>query len=466
MSLLDLFDVGYAVAPDGGRVAYGVAGSGERNVLALSAGFFSFEATTESPLMTEWWQMLLALGRVIALDSRGIGRSDPMPPHYDDEVRLADILAVLDAVGVETVDVVGTTMGATLGLLFAARQPRRVRSVVAIQPYARFRPAADYPHAAGDAGEAMLMRNIREGWGSGGFLLGPVNAADPTEDQSLRRLAARAERLSASPAAVEQLFRVHADLDLRAELPNVDAPVLVLDYPQAPMTVRRPGAARDVADRLAHVRYVEIDGQPSLISGQPLAFAHIVDFLGADTHRVTKRAVQTVLLTDIVDSTKRAAALGDDRWGQLLDEHDRIVRDQVGLAGGCVVKATGDGALATLPTPSGAVACAEAIAAALARVGLDVRCGIHLGEVEMRGEDIGGIGVHIAARIAAIAGRGEVVISDTALTAATGSGIAAVDAGEHVLKGVPGTWRLWRLCVTGDIAVPTPRTASAGRQVV
>lgn len=460
MSLADLFEVGYASAPDGGRVAYGVAGSGGRDVVALGAGFFGFEATTESPVFVDLWQGLLRLGRVIALDARGIGRSDPMPPGYDDDMRVDDMVAVLDAAGVTAVDVIGSTMGAAVALLFAARYPRRVRSVVAMQPYAQFGTAC----GDSDGGVAVktLMDNIRHGWGRGGFLMGPRGSTEE-DDEAMRRVAARVERLSASPAAVEALFRAHARVDLRPELPRVEAPVLVLDYPNAPMTVRlRPDAARDVADRLADARYVQVAGARSMLDRLPITFEHIGDFLGADSARVPTRIVQTMLFTDVVKSTERAAELGDGRWRQLLDEHDRIVRDQVQLAAGRVVHSTGDGALATLPTPSAAVACATLISAALRPLGFQVRSGIHLGEVEVRGSDLGGIGVHIAARIAALASPGEVLISDTALSAATGSEVAAVDAGMHRLKGVPREWRLWRLA--GTVA-PTQRVSEESIQV-
>lgn len=455
MALIELFDVEYATSDDGGRIAYGVAGSGDRTMLSLSTGFMSFEATTESMVGQPWWRMMLRLGRVVTMDPRGIGRSDRMPEGYANDDRLSDICRVLDAVGVEQVDVAGLVVGGTLGLAFAAAHPRRVRSVVALQPEpACFLATPEFPLGVDPQRWDELVTAIRVGWGRGGFAAGA-----PETDPAVRQAAARAERLSATPAEVERLFRLHSQLDLRAELGAVIAPVLIVSCPSVPPW--RPGVAEDLCARLPLARLVEVPEATSLRDLDQVE-RHVAEFFGASTSPPVTRALRVMLMTDVVASTERASEAGNQTWRYILDEHDRVTREQIELHDGSVIESTGDGVLAVLPTPTLAMHAASAITRGLRSLDVNIRAGIHLGEVDLRGDNIGGVAVHVTARVMHLAGPGETLISDAAYQAAFGTNVQAVSAGAHRLKGVPGEWQLWRLMEFGTrpVALPTQQSPS------
>lgn len=433
------FELGYVTTADGARLAYGLAGEGQRDILFLGTAGMSFEASAESPLNSRWWDTLSVAGRVIGVDLRGIGRSDPLPPEFSCEDRVRELALVLDEVGIARVTIVGLLTGGALALLFASLEPERVESVIVCDSFARFRADHDYPYGL-DETRVQAARARYDQWGTGGFLaaMAPARA----DDAGFRRAAARLEGLSGSPAAARALFVLHSTLDLRERLPAIKAPTLVLEH--AGRTPTREGAGQDLAARLPNATYIDLGADLKWTDHESVSQAVLPFLTGERPVRAEERVLTAVLVTDIVGSTSLATRLGDAAWRQLLDAHDRIILDHVLSAGGRVVKTTGDGALAVIPTPSRALRCARAIQRSLHHVELDVRCGLHVGEVEARGDDIGGVAVHVAARVAALASAGEVIATDTVAAVVAGTGFSFHPVGTRELKGLPGSWSLVR----------------------
>ena len=438
MGLIDAFEIGYVTAEDGARLAYGTLGEGGPDILFLGTTGLSFEAGVDSPVNGIWWDILSGLGRVISVDLRGIGRSDPLPAGFSIEDRIDDIPTVLDAAGAGRVIAVGVLSGAALCLLLAARHPERVTSVVAAQGFARFRSADDYPYGIDDA---QFQENLArfDQWGTGWWFgsQAPPDLLNP----AFLRAAARLERLSGSPAGARALYEFQSELDIREVLGAVDIPVLIMNHLGG---LERIEAPADLARRLPQATYVEHG--PDRIEADRALRRDLNRFIaGVESGDPADRVLTTILVTDIVGSTATAARMGDAAWRRLLDEHDRIVREEVTAAGGTFVKSTGDGALATIPSPSRALRCAERLRRALQPVELTVRCGLHLGEVEMREGDIGGLGVHLASRVASVAGPGEVLVTRVLAGAVLGGPATFTSRGCHSLRGIPEEWELLAL---------------------
>jgi class 3 adenylate cyclase len=428
------------------HLAYQVVGEGALDLVLIESWVHNVEAFWEIPELARQRRRLAAIGRLIIFDRRGAGLSDPVPlDHLPDlETQVADIAAVMDAAGSAEAAILGFNEGGPLALLLAASMPQRCRALVLFNTAARLTTDADYPWGAPESALLEVVRCQADSWAAGDAdhlaRIAPSRVGDRRFTEQLIRLG----RGAVSPGAVAHYFEQSVLTDVRDLLPTIQAPTLVLQ--RAHNQIAPPEVGRYLADRIPHARYVELDGTDHIwfTENADEVVAEIAEFLtGSRAWPDPDRRLATVLFTDIVGSTARAAELGDTRWRALLDEHDAIVREELTRFGGREIDTTGDGFLATFDGPGRAIRCARAISDVLATVGLAVRAGVHTGEVEVRGTRIGGLAVHIGARVAATAGAGDIVVSSTVKDLLAGSGLTFADRGEHELKGVPGTWRLY-----------------------
>ena len=426
-------------------IAYQVVGEGELDLVVAYPFLSHLDLLWESPLQSRFIRRLAAFARVIVFDRRGVGLSDPVDGAPTLEERMDDLRAVMDAAGSERAALFGMSEGATMSMLFAATYPERTSALVLWGAMARSTRAGDYPWAASREAVLEAQRElIAPLWGTGATIeiFSPTLADDP----SAREMQARFERQAASPMRVGQLVEMFLDTDVREAVPLIQAQTLIL-HRRGDMAVNI-GAARWLAERIDGSRLLELEGIDHFpwAGDAERAMTEIQTFLtGVGPVRATERALATVLFTDIVGSTDRLSELGDARWRELLGEHHEMVRQSLRRFDGREVKTTGDGFLATFDGPTRAVECAAAIAAAAPALGIEVRAGLHTGEVELIGEDIGGLAVHIAARVCAEAGGREVLISRTVGDLIVGSGIGLEPLGPRALKGVPGEWELFRI---------------------
>jgi class 3 adenylate cyclase/alpha-beta hydrolase superfamily lysophospholipase len=431
-----------------GRVslAYDVVGDGERDILVTFGWIGSFQSALEHPAHARWLQRLASFGRVIMWDKRGTGLSERMPADRLPtlEERMDDMRVVMDAAGSERAAAVGISEGASLSAVFAASHPDRVTSLVLIGGFARTLADDDYEWGAPRETAAAFRRRMEESWGDNAGLLklwAPSVADDPMAQEHWNRTMV----FGATPATATAWLEMVEDTDIRATLPAINVPTLVLH--RTDDRIVHVEHARYMAEHIPDARYVELPGCDHLwwIGGDDL-LDEIESFLtGTTTAFEPDRVLATVMFTDIVDSTSRAAELGDRRWRDLCDAHDREVRRLLERYRGREVKTLGDGFLATFDGPGRAIRCASDLREAVRSVGLEVRAGLHTGEVELSGDDITGIAVNIGARVGAQAGANEVLVSQTVKDLVAGSGLEFEDRGEHDLKGVPGPWRLWSL---------------------
>jgi class 3 adenylate cyclase len=330
-----------------------------------------------------------------------------------------------------------------MAALFAATYPERTEALVMVGGFARFREAPDYPLGMSDEALAKKKRTITESWGSEVVRrllrqLAPSIADDEEQVQVYTRAAAR----GASPTAATALMRMSAQIDVRDVLPAIRVPALVLHRAEEALA----DESRDVGERIPGAQVVELPGVDHMpwLGDQDAVVAEVEEFLtGVRPHPALDRVLATVLFTDIVGSTQLAAELGDHRWQELLEQHNTLVRRELGRFRGREINTAGDGFLATFDGPARAIACACSIRDAARRLGLQIRFGLHTGELELHGTDIRGIAVHTGARVAAMAGSGEVLASSTVKDLVAGSGLEFEDRGSHELKGVPGEWRLY-----------------------
>ena len=428
------------------HIAYQVLGEGPLDLVLVESWVHHVEAFWELPELARMRRRLAAIGRLIIFDRRGTGLSDPVPLDRlpDLETQVADICAVMDAAGSTRAAILGFTEGGPLAVLLAASLPERCRALVLFNTAARMSAAADYPMGAPEDALLEIVDQQAQSWAAGdtshAVRLAPSRANDPRFAELLVRLG----RGAVSPGAVAHYYRQSVLTDVRELLPLIQVPTLVLQ--RADDGLARPEFGKYLAAHIPDARYVELDGADHLwfTENAEELVGEIEEFLtGTRTSPDPDRRLATVLFTDIVGSTEHAVALGDTRWRALLDEHDTIVRHELARFGGREIDTAGDGFLATFDGPGRAIRGAAAIHAALARTGLAVRAGVHTGEVEVRGERIGGLTVHIGARVAATGGAGDIVVSNTVKDLLAGSGLTFTDRGEHELKGVPGTWRLF-----------------------
>lgn len=444
----------YARSGDVG-IAYQVVGEGETD-LVLAFPFLShLDLLWESPLLAGFVNRLASFARVIAFDRRGVGLSDPVDKAATLEERMDDVRAVMDAAGSERAALLGMSEGATMCLLFAATYPERTSALVLWGAMARSTAAPDYPWAP--PREALIESNqelVSPLWGQGATI--EIFTPSLAGDARAREYQARFERQAASPMRVRQLFEMFLDTDVRETLPLIQVPTLVMQRRHDRAVNYH--AARWLAERIEGSRYLELEGDDHFpwVGDSDSPLAAIEEFLtGVRPTPAPERVLATVLFTDIVDSTRIATELGDRRWRQLLEDHQRLTRTHLDRFEGREIKSTGDGFLAVFDGPTRAVESARAIAEEMPTLGIEVRAGLHTGEVELMGDDVGGIAVHVAARIAALAGPGAVLTSRTVRDLAAGSGIEFEPRGRHALKGVAEEFDVYGV---GETPAQMPQT--------
>lgn len=427
------------------HVAYQVVGGGPLDLALVPTWITHVEAMWDQPAIARSLEALASFGRLILYDQRGTGLSDPVPlralPTL--EQHMDDLRAVLDAVGAERPALLGYEGGAWVAALFAATYPERTRALVTANAWARIHRGPDHPWGIDPNEFESLVDQLTSSWG--------VAAPDASLEQQRW---ARYQRQAASPGTYEALLRQGAEIDIRDVLPAVRVPTLVLVHrePAEAVRIRHHGspeadvaaAGHYLAERIPGARYVETVGDEPRPAGDMTVFVEETRaFLtGVREAPEPDRVLATLLFTDIAGSTEKAAALGDHRWRELLDAHDEMVRRQLERFRGREVKTLGDGFLATFDGPARAIHAGCAIRDGAQRLGLEARVGLHTGEVELRGADVGGIAVHIAARVAALAQPNEILVSRTVPDLVAGSGIVFLDRGTHSLKGVPGVWQV------------------------
>jgi class 3 adenylate cyclase/pimeloyl-ACP methyl ester carboxylesterase len=421
------------------RVAYRASREGERDIVVVTGWFTNCEVFPELPSMQGWVEATTSLGRLIFFDQPGTGASDPVTPAAPPTLeQWADsITAVLDDLGSR--EAVLLVFGGALSpaALFAATYPSRTTALVVLEGYAD--PMTE--RTDGLDSEEILAGMVTT-WGTGEFQ--HVISPDMPWNEEIRAAWARQERLAASPGAVAVMLPVVAELNVRAVFPAIRVPTLVVQHANDPFIP--PEWGKDVADHIPGAKYVELPGRNMYHFVEPwrASFQEIAEFLTGHRAEVPEdRVLATVLFTDIVDSTRRAAEMGDRDWHALLDAHDAVVRSQLARFRGREVNTSGDGFLAMFDGPQRAIRCAMAIRDAVQALGIEVRAGLHTGECEVRGDDIGGLAVHIGARVSALAGPNDVLVSSTLRDLVIGSGLEFEERGTHQLKGVPGEWRVF-----------------------
>jgi class 3 adenylate cyclase len=438
----------YATTRDGAYVAYQVSGGGDHDLLVFFGHGISVEDQLEGPA-GPFIDRLSTLARVIRFDRRGTGLSDPLVAIDQStwEQWLDDTVAVLDAAKAATVSVFATDMtSGVVAMLLAASVPQRVARLVLLNPHAAWLRSDDYPLGIPPEYADAVLERVRAEWLDDEA---PVPLAIPSieRDEALSRWWKRARRRGMSPTIAQALYRNGQRTDLRAILPSVRVPTLVF-LRDVQLDERDSVRARVqyVVDHLPDARLIEIDGNDSLAYLAPYEnmVREIEEFVtGTRSPAPIDRVLATVMFTDLVDSTAQLSSLGDRVWRRRLDAHDALIRRQLEVFRGREVKMTGDGVVATFDGPARAIGCAQAIVDAAAGLGLDVRIGLHTGEIELRGDDIGGLAVHIGARVSQLAGPREILVSRTVVDLVAGSRLAFDDRGEHSLKGVEGTWRVF-----------------------
>jgi len=426
-------------------VGYQIFGEGPRDLLIMPNFFSNVDSNWDIPEIRRWLEEIATFARVMFFDQPGTGVSDPIsldsPPSLEQWIDSARV--VLDASGSNEAVVTGLGSAVPTVALFAATYPARVSGFIAMDGYARIGWAEDYPFGNPPDVQQDMLEGIARVWGTGD-LQHSINWDMPWNEE-VRRLWARYERQAANPQIVRQMLRFVSELDVRGVLPLIRCPSLVLHHAENVGFPVEHG--RYLAEHIPDAKLVELPGR----NAYPFFndWREVVDeirvFMTGTRGQASDddRMLATVLFTDIVDSTRRAAEVGDRRWHELLDAHDAIVRSQLGRFRGHEVQNVGDGFLATFDGPQRAIRCAVAIRESLRSLGLEVRAGLHAGECERRGDDVGGIAVHIGARVAAEAGPSEVLVSSTVKDLVVGSGISFDTRGSHELKGVPGEWRLY-----------------------
>jgi pimeloyl-ACP methyl ester carboxylesterase len=426
-------------------IAYQVVGDGPID-LALVLGFAThLDMQWEAPPMARFFERLASFSRLMLFDKRGTGLSDPVSDVPTLEQRVDDVRAVLDACGSERAALFGISEGGPMSVMFAAAHPERVSALILHGAMGRTTEAPDYPWASpAEALRESAAQFIAPYWGRDARgtveLFAPSSADDPQAVELVERM----ERSAASPAMVRKIFEMFLDVDVRAILPTINVPTLVLHRRGDRVVNWRAG--RELASQIPNARYVELPGIDHLPwGGDPdPVLGEVEEFLtGTRSLPETDRVLATVMFTDLVGSTERAAAVGDARWRDLLAEHQASVRRELAHFRGHEVKTLGDGFLATFDGPARAIRCAHAIATDGRSLGLEVRVGLHTGEVELVGHDIAGIAVHIAARVADLAAADEVLVSSTTKELVAGSGQRFVERGTWRLKRVTDEWRVF-----------------------
>lgn len=431
----------YAVADDV-HIAYQTFGNGPLDVLFVPGFVSNVDLWWEEPAAAHFFDRLATFSRVILFDKRGTGQSDRVAEVAVLERRVDDLGLVLDAVGSTRAAVIGASEAGPTAALFAASHPDRVSALVLVGAMARWTSARDYPWARSPLTYRMVMRTMQASWGTGISM--PLYVPSRWNDGTLRGWWARLERTGAGPGALRALLEANMDLDVRPILASIRVPTLVVH--SAGDRAVKVGGSRYIARTIPDAKYVELPGSDHIFFGSDAdaLIAEVEEFVtGRRSPVEIDRVLATILFTDIVGSTERAAQLGDRDWRRLLDQHYDISRLEIERHHGVLQETTGDGVKATFDGPARGIRCAREIVDRVRPLGIEIRAGLHTGEVQRRESDFGGIAVHIAARVAAAAGASEVLVSSTVRDLVVGSGIRFSERGSHLLKGVPGSWLLY-----------------------
>ena len=434
-------DVHYARSGDL-RIAYATFGDGPMDLVFVPGFVSHIENWWEANAPARFFGRIASFSRLIMFDKRGTGMSDPFVGVPTLEDRIDDVRAVMDAVGSTSAFFSGLSEGGPMSILYSATYPERTRGLILIGSTARIMEAPGYPSSWTRETLDGFVDELSESWGQGGLM----NLFLPSfvDDERAQRLWARYQRMGGSPGTASALMEANSRIDVRHVLAHIQVPTLVIH--RTDELVLPVVHGRYLADHIPDARLLEQPGDDHLpwLGDADGVLDAIEEFVTGSRHQVDEdRILATVLFTDIVDSTRRAAEAGDRRWRELLDAHDEIGVREVERFRGRRVKTLGDGMLAVFEGPARGVHCAEAVRDAIADLGVEIRAGLHVGECELRGDDVGGLAVHIGARIAGLADPGEILVSRTVRDLVAGSGLHFADRGEHELKGVPESWPLY-----------------------
>jgi class 3 adenylate cyclase len=439
----------YTRSADGTNLAYQVSGDGPLEVLVQNAGGFPIDLLSEDPGFVRFRRRLNSFSRIVWSDGRGLGASEgDSRDSVAGETADADIAAVLDAVGFERPALFGGDSSGLRAIHFSATHPERVGALVLVNSFAHYVREEDYPWGLPREDLDRVASVFRQTWGSASLALVEVAAPSRMADEHFRAWAARSMRSSGGPDQVADLVRANLEIDLRPLLPSISVPTLIL-HREGNRYIRL-GAGLYLAEHIPNAKLVVLPGDDHLyfVGDTDALVDEIEEFLtGSRSGAEGDVSTMTVLFTDIVASTEHQARVGPREWSQLTDQHDAMIRAALARHRGHEVKTIGDAFLATFGATGTALRCAADILAGAKYIGLELRAGVHTGEVEVRGSDIAGLAVTIAKRVCDLAGPGQVLVSETVSAHMVGAGIEFEDRGEHDLKGVPGTWRLF--AVTG-----------------
>jgi len=426
------------------NIAYQIVGDGPIDLVVVPGWISNIEIFWEDPHVARFFEKLATFTRLILFDKRGTGLSDRSVEASTLEERMDDVRAVLDAAGSERAALLGYSEGGTMCLLFAATYPERTAALITIGSYARRLRAPDYPYFSSREEAVAAVEAAAADWG--GPVWAEIRIRSVADDPIILQWWARFLRMSASASAAAALQRMNLEIDVRHVLPLIQAPALILhakDDPACPV-----GTSRQMAEDIPNVELVEIESSDHLpfYDKPDEILQHIQRFLtGSSTPEILESRVSTLMFTDIVASTEMAVARGDLRFGDILETHHAAVRSELARFRGEEVNTAGDGFVVSFDGPARAVKCAMAIMKALGAVGITCRIGLHTGECSVRQGELHGIALHIAARVGALASPGTVLVSQTVKDLVAGSGLGFIDAGSHVLKGLPDEWRLYKV---------------------
>ena len=440
---MDVPETRYAKS-NGLDIAYQMFGEGEQVVIGLPPIVSNIELAWEEPSWARFLRRLGSFSRFIHFDKRGTGMSERSIGNPTLEQRIDDLRAVMDAAEVEHAYIGGLSEGGLMCAYFAATYPERTDGLVLLDSFARLTRTDGYDAGPTDDVFETTMDAWAAGWGTADTMTIGLFAPSKAGDAEFLRWLNRFERLTVSPGGLRAMMALNQELDVRSVLPTITAPTRVLH--RTGDRAINIAHGRYLADHIPNATFVELPGIDHLpwFGDSDSVLDEIEEFVTGRRHEAeTDRILATVLFTDIVGSTEKASALGDRKWRAVLDDLDDLTRRTVERYRGRLVKSTGDGHLALFDGPARAIKCARELCAAVRSLDVELRAGLHTGEVELRGDDVGGIGVHIGARVGALAGASEVLVSRTVTDLVAGSGIEFADRGEHDLKGVTGRWQLF-----------------------